>query len=300
MAVDFGLPWLPALVVACYGSCLVYAEIEGHVAHSDLTKNSPYFLGFTLFLFSLFVTFTRYEHHADQLQMAFVIRQLGASLLTTVVGLPFRQWLFAYDPSQRDQDLFYHALEEELRRSAGEFKKAQVELVGLVEQFVETRKTLFADEQVASEQYLSNLNRVVSVFDKTFSEYPHLISSALDSSTKAVVKLQTKLETMAVAVASLDSTQLQQVEAELQKLKEQMAGLSDGVGLLTHSVGDLTARSNNFPIAMGQMFNSASTIAAEGLGRLKTQLEVLIKDVEDVDRLISEFVGVQTLKVVGG
>ncbi len=299
MAFDLGLPWLPALMVACFGSCLVYAEIVGHVAHSDLTKNSPYFLGFTLFLFSLFVTFTRYEHQTDQLQMAFVIRQLGASLLTTVVGLPFRQWLFAYDPSQRDQEDFYHVLEEELRRSAGEFKKAQVELVGLVEQFVETRKTLFADEQNASDQYVSNLKRVVSLFDKTFSEYPHLISSALDSSTKAVENLQARLEAMAVAVASLDSSQLQQVEAELQKLKEQMVGLSDGVGSLTQSVGNLTSRSNDFPIAMGQMFNSASTIAAEGLSELHTQLRVLIKEVGDVDRLISDFVRLQTLKVVG-
>jgi DNA repair exonuclease SbcCD ATPase subunit len=190
-------------------------------------------------------------------------------------------------------------LEEELRRSAGEFKKAQVELVGLVEQFVETRKTLFADEQNASDQYVSNLKRVVSLFDKTFSEYPHLISSALDSSTKAVENLQARLEAMAVAVASLDSSQLQQVEAELQKLKEQMVGLSDGVGSLTQSVGNLTSRSNDFPIAMGQMFNSASTIAAEGLSELHTQLRVLIKEVGDVDRLISDFVRLQTLKVVG-
>ncbi len=286
-------------MVAFYGSCLVYGEIEGHVAHSDLTKNSPYFLGFTLFLFSLFVTFTRYEHHAEQLQMAFVIRQLGASLLTTVVGLPFRQWLFAYDPSQRDQELFYNALEEELRRSAGEFKKAQVELVGLVEQFVETRKTLFAGEQVAAELYVSNLKRVVSVFDQTFSEYPQLISSALDSSTQAVTKLKTKLEAMAAAVASLDSSQMQQVEAELQKLKEQLVGLSDNVGSLTQSVGGLTARANSIPLAMTNMFDSASTVAAAGLGKLQAQLGVLIKDVEDVDRLISEFVGIQTLKVVG-
>lgn len=50
---------------------------------------------------------------------------------------------------------------------------------------------------------------------------------------------------------------------------------------------------------MTNMFDSASTVAAAGLGKLQAQLGVLIKDVEDVDRLISEFVGIQTLKVVG-
>ncbi len=93
---------------------MLYAEIKGHVSHSDLTNNSPYFLGFVLFLFSLFVTFTRYALHPEAMQMGFVIRELGASLLTTVVGLPFRQWLFAYDPAQLEQDAYYRTLEEEL------------------------------------------------------------------------------------------------------------------------------------------------------------------------------------------
>lgn len=299
MAADFALPWFPALVVAVYGSCLVYAEIKGHVSHSDLTNNSPYFLGFVLFLFSLFITFLRYGRQPEQMQIGFVIRELGASLLTTIVGLPFRQWLFAYDPAQQDQDLFYHALEEELRRSAADFKKAQIELVGLVEQFVETRKTLFAEEEAASEKYISNLKRGVSVFDESFSEYPSLISSALDSCTNVLGTLRTKLDLLSTTITGIDATNLKQAEMELQKLNETSAALREGLGQLAQSVVGLTARAGSIPRVIAEVFNSAATITADGVTQLQDRLSVLRKDVEDIDKLMTEFVEMQTSKITG-
>jgi hypothetical protein len=297
VAADFWLPWFPALVVALYGSCLVYAEIKGHVSLSDLTNNSPYFLGFILFLFSLFITFLRYGRQPEQMQMGFVIRELGASLLTTIVGLPFRQWLFAYDPAQQDQDLFYHALEEELRRSAGEFKKSQIELVGLVEQFVETRKTLFAEEEAASEKYISNLKRGVSVFDESFAEYPSLISSALDSCTNILGILRTKLEVLSTTITGIDASNLKQAETELQKLTEQSAALRESLGLLAQSVVGLTARAGLIPRVVAEAFNSTKTIAADSATQLRDQLSVLRKDIADIDALLTEFVKMQTVRI---
>ena len=150
IAFDFHLPWTPAAIVAGYGTCLLFATLKGHSSLSDITTNSPYFLGFILFLVSLFITFTRAGMTPQHIDFSYVVRQLGVALLTTIVGLPFRQCLLAYNPLQQEQDEFYRTLEEELRRSAASFKRAQVELVGLVTEFITSRKTIFNDEITAS------------------------------------------------------------------------------------------------------------------------------------------------------
>ena len=248
IAVDFALPWLPAAIVAIYGSCLLYAEIKGHVSHSDLTNNSPYFLGFVLFLFSLFVTFTRYALHPEAMQMGLLMRELGASLLTTVVGLPFRQWLFAYDPAQLQAGcVLPHIRKKSLGGALEASKRSQVELVKLVSEFVEARKTLFADEQSASELYCRNLKRAISVFDGAISEYPIAISSALDACSKTLAKLKTKLEALTTSIGQLDATQLQQTEIELQKLKDQTVALRENLSILSQTVTELTSKANAFP-----------------------------------------------------
>jgi hypothetical protein len=41
-----GLPWTPALVVSAYGAVLLYCAKVLLVPHSEMTNNSPYFLGF--------------------------------------------------------------------------------------------------------------------------------------------------------------------------------------------------------------------------------------------------------------
>ena len=299
IALDLALPWLPAAIVATYGGCLLYSEIKGHVSHSDLTNNSPYFLGFVLFLFSLFVTFTRYALHPEQMQMGFVIRELGASLLTTVVGLPFRQWLFAYDPGQQEQDAYYRTLEEELRRSAGEFKRSQVELVKLVSEFVETRKTLFADEQLASESYISNLKRAISVFDGAISEYPITISSALDSCSKTLTKLKTKIEALTTSVDLLDPTQLQQTETEFQNLKDQTVALRENLEILSQTVIALTSKADAVPEAASRLYNTVSKAAMDGEKELRTVLSLVVSDVGDIDKLLTEFVSMQANKING-
>src|SRR5271169_1636680 len=65
------------------------------------------------------------QDHSQGPDILTIFRQLGTALVATIVGLPFRQALFAYAPGQQDQDTFYRNLEEELRRSASEFRKSQ-------------------------------------------------------------------------------------------------------------------------------------------------------------------------------
>ncbi len=119
------LPWSPPLIVVIYGSVLLVTAKFYRVPHSDMTNNSPYFLAFLFFLLSLATAFWNLRLASADLQLGDIVHQLGGALIATIVGIPFRQLLFAYSPEQADQDLYFRALEEELRRSATEFKRSQ-------------------------------------------------------------------------------------------------------------------------------------------------------------------------------
>jgi len=178
---NFGLPWIPALLVLMYGLVLLYSAVSLKVSHSEATNNSPYFLGFVFFLVSLFRAFYSVSFtNGDQIDL--VIHQLGAALLTTIVGLPLRQALFAFSPSQADQDLFYRTLEEELRRSAAEFRRSQVEMLQIIEDFVAARQSLFKDEQKAIRQYVTSLTKATAVLDGSINDFPNAIATILESS----------------------------------------------------------------------------------------------------------------------
>src|SRR5690242_770686 len=74
---DLLLPWIPAFVVLAYGLTLFYAAKVLFVSHSEMTNNSPYFLGFLFFLFSIYRSFSGFD--ASQLMTSKVISQLGAA-----------------------------------------------------------------------------------------------------------------------------------------------------------------------------------------------------------------------------
>jgi len=119
---NFWLPWIPCLAVVAYGAALLYSAVALQVSHSESTNNSPYFLGFVFFLASLLRAFYSASFEGEG-QLDLVIHQLGVALLTTVVALPIRQALFAFSPSQTDEDLFYRSSGEALRNSGGHKSK---------------------------------------------------------------------------------------------------------------------------------------------------------------------------------
>jgi hypothetical protein len=315
IAFDIGLPWLPALIVALYGSVLLYTAKVYVISHSEMTNNSPYFLGFLLFLISLMRTFAGLSFTDSDSQVGFIIHQLGAALSTTIVGLPFRQLLFAYSPAQADQDLFFRTLEEELRRSATEFKKSQAELVQLVQEFVEVRKSLFSDEEKASRRYIKNLEKAVSLFDNDLSSYPTTIAAAIGESAKSANSLMGKLHELSQAVADTDPAQVAAALNHFAVIKGSATDLSKELQTLSLGIEELRQSAHALPAAVKHElqvaqseFNAVRQEIRKQLqtanedfnsvrGQVMSKVQDVQKDIDAIDQVLTEFVDLTERRV---
>jgi hypothetical protein len=166
-----------------------------------------------------------------------ILPQMGAALIPTVVGLALRQLLFAYDIAQREQDAFYRSLEEELRQSATEFKKAQQRLVAVITEFVDTRTTLFGQEEIASQKYVAALGKATGIFVETADAYPTAIAKALTQLNQRLTGALAKLQSFIDIAQSLDATALADASEHLRSLSASAGGLVAQMSKLTTSVG---------------------------------------------------------------
>jgi hypothetical protein len=294
---EVGLPLVPALVVVIYGSLLLYSAKSLLVSHSEMTNNSPYFLGFLLFLVALLSTFSRVVNDTQGIDIPRVFRQLGTALIATIVGLPFRQALFAYAPGQQDQDTFYRNLEEELRRSASEFRKSQAELLEMLRLFIETRQTLFTDEERASRQYVGNLTKAAEVFDDLNSRYPQIIATALSDTTTTIVNLSNRMRTFNDEVLRFEPRFIGDVSAEVTRVKASFESLARDSATLSAALVKLETTVQEVPSKTTAVFSdlklNADTIAAD----LRTRVEAIQKDLSGIDAVLTEFIAVSSERI---
>jgi hypothetical protein len=329
---NFWLPWAPCVVVVAYGMTLLYAAAKLNVPLSEPTNNSPYFLGFVFFLASLLRAFYTASFEQEG-QLTLVIHQLGVALLTTIVALPLRQALFAFSPAQADEDLFYRNLEEELRRSASEFRRAQVEMVQIIQEMVELRRNFFAEEQQAVQQYVKSLSEATSVLDGSINSYPNAISATLESCTARFRELEGRIREFAVAAASVDGTALNSSLASFSLVgpaaRELDASISALQGSLTTARRAADQMPGNFerlteaagrgleaPLSALQASLSGASRAAglvpetlqsqiNDLGRrlvdipnaAHEQIKILKEDISNLDQVLDKFIALLEAKV---
>jgi hypothetical protein len=286
----FGLPWTPGIVVAAYGSVLLYAEKVCLVSNTEMTNNSPYFLGFLFFLVALASTFNSFSVQASDSQLQYIIRQLGSALFPTIVGLPFRQVLFAYSTSQADQDLFFRTLEDELRRSATEFRRSQAELVQLVQEFVEMRRGLFSEEEKASRRYVQNLEKAIALFDTSLSDYPIVISSTLSSCAQSLQGLKEKLRELSQAAEHTDPRQLSDIVAQFDSVKTSAGGLAGELSNLKSTVEHLRALAEGVPATINERLVSAGVDLDRVRSDLRGKIGSIQSDLTAIDKVLTDFV----------
>jgi hypothetical protein len=284
---DIGLPWTPALVVCAYGAVLLYCAKVLLVPHSEMTNNSPYFLGFLFFLISLLRTFWSVSSLSDDLQLGPMVHQLGGALLSTVAGLPFRQLLFAYSPSQAEQDIFFRTLEEELRRSATEFKRSQVELIQLIQEFVEARKVSFSEEEKASQHYIKSLEQAVGLFEQSAATYPAVISSALSTCAQSLQVLQEKTRALSQAAQTLAPEQISGIVTEFAAVRETSASLARDLGGLQIAVVQLKQLAAGLPEGM---LRGAQQEFDEVRRQMRRRVDEIQVDLSAIDKVLNDFV----------
>ena len=292
IVLGFGLPWTPALVVVAYGLVLWYAEKAFRVSHSEMTNNSPYFLGFLFFLVALAKTFSSFSVQSSDAQLEYVVRQLGAALFPTIVGLPFRQVLFAYSATQADQDLFFRTLEDELRQSATEFRRSQAELVQLVQEFVQLRKGLFSEEEKAARKYIRNLENAVALFDASLSDYPTMISSTLSNCAQSMNGLKDKLRELTQAADHMQPHQLSDMVAQFEGVKRSAGGLAAELSSLKETTETLRTMAGGMPAEIKVHLLSANADLDEVRADLRTKVASIQSDLSDIDKVLTDFVTV--------
>jgi hypothetical protein len=121
--IEWGKPVTPSLPVVAYGLVLFYCQTHLYVQFNATTKDSPYFLGFLLTLIALFQILS--SDLGESIGREFMVREVGAAVLTTVCGLFMRQLLLSRDPSEEAHDRVLQTLAEEIRRDTVEFHRAQ-------------------------------------------------------------------------------------------------------------------------------------------------------------------------------
>ncbi|HWG19901.1 MAG TPA: hypothetical protein VG225_05160 [Terracidiphilus sp.] len=322
---DLWLPWVPCLVVLAYGLALLYSAVALQVPHSEATNNSPYFLGFVFFLASLLRAFYSASFERDG-QLDVVIHQLGVALLTTIIALPLRQALFAFSPSQSDEDLFYRNLEEELRRSASEFRRAQVEMVQIIQEMVEVRRSFFTEERQAVKRYVESLSKATSILDGSINSYPNAISATLKTCTQNFGELEERIRSLAAAAATVDGpglksslasfavvgTAAKELEASIAALQGALFAARQAADLIPENFGRLAGaagRDLEASVAALQASMSGARRAAElvpenltaqisNLGdRLNgipvaahEQIKILKEDISNLDHILDTFI----------
>lgn len=289
---QIGLPWVPPLVVVVYGGLLVYAAKKYSVPHAEMTNNSPYFLGFLFFLVSLLRTFSTFSESTGGIDMGSAIRQLGSALWSTIVGLPLRQLLFAYSPAQADQDVFFRTLEEEIRRSASEFRRSQTELLQLLKEFCELRRTLFSEEEEAARKYVRALEKSIALFEENLTNYPTIIAAALNKCSQSLSTLKEKLRELAQAAESIDVRDLNAIVTEFQNVKSHSAKLAVELSSLQVAVQQLRTSAGELPGTIREHLQSARSDFDTVRNELRKRIDLIEADISQVDKVLTEFVDV--------
>jgi hypothetical protein len=292
-----GLPWTPALFVTAYGIVLLYSEKVCLVSHSEMTNNSPYFLGFLFFLVALANTFRSFSVQATDSQLEYVVRQLGAALLPTIFGLTFRQLLFAYSPAQADQDIFFRTLEEELRRSATEFKRSQAELVELVKEFIEMRRGLFSEEEKAARKYVHNLEKAIALFDGSFSNYPAMISSTLANCAQSLNGFKEKLRELTEAAEHIEPRRLSEVVAQFDNVKTNAGGLAVEISSLKATLEDLRTLAGSLPATIKEQLGSTKNDLDKVRSDLSIKVASIQSDLTEIDKVLTDFVSITQARI---
>ena len=218
--------------------------------------------------------------------------------MATVVGLPFRQLLFAYSPAQADQDLFFHSLEQELRRSATEFKRSQAELVQLVQEFVEARKGLFHDEEQASRRYVRNLEKTVELFDDTLNKYPELIKSALSHCAQSLLALAEKSAELSRSAQSLTTQPFADLVTQFATVRDRTSEMAEEIVKLQQSLNQINIVASELPESVSNQARIAAVTFDQLHNALRDQLQVIKNDVSAIDGVLTDFAELMQERIV--
>jgi len=208
-----GQPVLPSLPVLLYGLLLLYVQKSGMVRLGGTVKDSPYFLGFILTLVALFRVLYGLDLSQSLASQGLAFgAQVGGAILTTGVGLFFRQTLLSVDRFEDDADVEFHRLADRIRNDVVEFHHAQELLVKFILEFTKVREEHFTREQKAFKKYVDRLESsqaTLSQFVEAFPQRAERLVNQFETLNSGVRRLHEEL----VALLEQEAKSYQRVSA---------------------------------------------------------------------------------------
>ncbi len=182
--------WIATISVVIYSLILLVAQFKYHILLSQENKNSPYFLGFILTMWCLFNIFINIKKVEPATFGAIVIPQIGAAMLTTIVGLFMRHFLTSGSAEVSEQEKIFKAATDDLKENVIAYKMAQVKLINLIDEFVASHQQMMEQIGIASKEHLNLLSESSDALAKLGRQYPSKINKMLDGFDEIVRKLE--------------------------------------------------------------------------------------------------------------
>ncbi len=187
------MPWLPTVIVGLYGAYVLLA-VKAARSTSAVTVDSPYLLGFLLTEVSLYAVFMNLGENwgKEGFDIRFLIGGVGTAVLTTVVGLVFRQAGASYLVDESSDD--FQGVLKEIKDNAVVFGLAQRNFVQMLNEHTVRHSELLSQERRAVEQYTTSLTDSRDRLTKSLTGHATLISTSFEEIGKALVTFRTSVE----------------------------------------------------------------------------------------------------------
>lgn len=174
--------------VIFYSLLLIIAQNKYYVSLSQESKDSPYFIGFLFTYVAILNIFFRLSD--DNVQITFLVSQIGSKLLTTILGLIARQYLISSDPVTDHHNRIFQQATEELKENVAAYRIAQEKLINLIDNFTSKQEEVMLHVHDASVEHLSALTESTNALTKLSRQYPPKIKNLLSGLDEVVVKIE--------------------------------------------------------------------------------------------------------------
>ena len=265
---DFLQPWSAACVVLAYGAYLYVITQRKLLPPTAEIKDSPYYLGFLLTLVALLFSFLRIK------DAEYLLNAVGSAISTTLVGLVFRSILHLRDQEDLVQKQIFAELQEDIKRSATGYKRAQQKLIEVIESFVNTREELLERDKQATLKYLIAMEDFLEQLRTLQAEY-------FSSLSRAVEEVTPKAKESVMQIEDLNKT--------LVALKSGMSSASP-----VQAIDSLRVAANQVALTLKGLCTELES-SASGFKSMHSVAGATEADLRAIDHILSDFI--ETAKI---
>ena len=260
---DFRQPWSAGAVVLAYSVYLIIVAERQLLPQTAEIKDSPYYLGFLLTLAALLLSFLRVN------EPTYLLGAIGSALSTTFVGLVFRSILHLRDQEDLVQKQVFTELQEEIKRSATGFRRAQQKLIEVINSFVNTREELLKRDEQTTSKYLSAMEEFLEELKVLQATYFNSLSSAVEEVTPKARE------------------SIVQMEALNKELRELRAGMTSSSPV--QAIDSLRLAANQAELSLGRLCSELQS-SAGAFKSMQSIAGATESDLKAIDYILSDFI----------